>query len=337
MSPSSKVRSKFLLFITSLFCLLGISLQTAVASRCVDATATDIRSFTLETFNRNIGLMTPEQLLTLSEKRVAIAGIGGLGGEALRGLVGLGIRKFSNADPDVLDKNNRNKQSLASERTEGRLKVEVASEYILERNPYAEIRSFKEGVREENIDRFLEGVDMVIDGIDVFAMGVRRQIFMKAHEKGIPVLTIAPLGRSVSVMLFRPDGITYDRYFDVNEKTNQNEHLLKFILGMAPGFMHRNHYHEQYLRMSEGIAPSYIGSTQIAAGHVVDIVRGVLLGNSEISSAPTSYQYDFSKMQVQKSHLAMGNRGPIQRLKLVVAREKFRRHFIDLPEEKQEP
>lgn len=320
-------------FLVFLFALLTSSLLsgTSLASKCTDATEAQIREFTLDTFSRNIGIMSEAEIVRMSKVRVAVAGVGAIGSEAIRGLVGLGVRKFNQADPDRIEKVNRNKQSIAHIGNEGHLKVDATEQFVIKRNPFAEINSFPEGIHRKNIDAFLKDVDMVVDGMDVFAMSTRRLVFQRAHELGIPVVSVAPLGRSTSVMIFRPDGVTYDAYFDVNGKTSQNEHLLHFLIGMAPKALHRNHYKEELLRMNEGIAPSYIGSTQAAAGQIVDVVRTELLGTNELRGAPYSYQFDFSKMRVRRTRLHYGLKSPLQRAKLAIARRQLSKHF--LPEE----
>ena len=62
--------------------------------------------------------------------------------------------------------------------------MEVMKEQTLSINPYLEIKEFHEGINDSNMDDFLEGVQVVIDGLDFFAFDIRRLLFNRAREKG---------------------------------------------------------------------------------------------------------------------------------------------------------
>ena len=79
-------------------------------------------------------------------------------------------------------------------------------------NPEAELVAFPAGVTPENIDRFLSGVDVYVDGIDFFAMSARRMLFKACAERGIPALTAAPLGMGVAFLYFKPGGMSFEDY-----------------------------------------------------------------------------------------------------------------------------
>ncbi|MEE9543206.1 MAG: ThiF family adenylyltransferase, partial [Thermodesulfobacteriota bacterium] len=150
--------------------------------------------FYKEAFKRNIGLFTEEEQERLKQSRAAVAGLGGVGGVHLITLARMGIGKFHIADLDTFETANINRQYGAKSDTLGKEKTEVMREAVLSINPEADITSFPQGVTEDNIDGFLEGVDVVLDGIDFFEIDARRLLFNKARERGITTITSGPIG-----------------------------------------------------------------------------------------------------------------------------------------------
>src|SRR5437870_7814832 len=96
-----------------------------------------------EAFSRNIGWVTEAEQQVLRGKRVAIAGLGGVGGVHLLTLARLGIGKFNIADFDRFDLANFNRQIGATMPTLGRSKVEVLATMAKEINPELEIQTFE--------------------------------------------------------------------------------------------------------------------------------------------------------------------------------------------------
>src|SRR5687767_2081514 len=155
-------------------------------------------------FSRNIGWLTEEEQERLRHKRVAIAGVGGVGGFHLTTLARLGISRFSIADPDRFELPNFNRQAGALMSTLDRPKVDVLSEMAMDINPQCDIRILEGGVHPDNLDRFFEGVDLYVDGLDAFAFSARETVFGYCAGRGIPATTVAPLGMSAALMNFLP-------------------------------------------------------------------------------------------------------------------------------------
>ena len=124
--------------------------------------------------------------------------MGGVGGIHLVTLARLGIGAFHVADPDVFEIANFNRQYGATTRGLGRPKVEVMAEEARAINPELEIRVFAEPIGPANVGEFLDGVDLVIDGIDFFALDVRRLVFREARRRGIWAITAGPIGFSAA-------------------------------------------------------------------------------------------------------------------------------------------
>src|SRR5262249_19044033 len=133
-----------------------------------------------EAFARHQGLWTAREQDCIRDSRVAVAGLGGTGGIHLATLARLGVGAFNLADPDAFELPNFNRQHGATIASLGRKKVDVLAEQARDINPGASLRLFPEGIREENVGEFLNGVDVVVDAIDFFAVGVRRLLFREA-------------------------------------------------------------------------------------------------------------------------------------------------------------
>ena len=120
-------------------------------------------------FARNIGWLREDEQQVLRNKRVAIAGMGGVGGVHLLTLARLGIGKFHIADLDRFELANFNRQAGAALSSLGRPKVDVMAEAARDINPECELGVYPEGVSEANLDAFFDGVDVYVDGLDFFS------------------------------------------------------------------------------------------------------------------------------------------------------------------------
>src|SRR5512143_1514487 len=114
-------------------------------------------------FSRNIGWLTRQEQAALRRTRVAIAGLGGVGGVHLLTLCRLGIGKFHLADFDTFDLANFNRQAGATVGSIGQPKLDVMIRQALDINPELEITGFAEGVNAANLDTFLDGVALYLD------------------------------------------------------------------------------------------------------------------------------------------------------------------------------
>ena len=153
-------------------------------------------------FERNLGWFTEADQLTLRGKRVAIAGMGGVGGAYLITLTRMGVGAFHIADFDPFSLVNFNRQIGANIETVDRPKAEVMEEMALAINPQLHITRFDDGVHPQNLEAFLAGVDLFLDGFDFFVLDIRRKVYARCHELGIPALTAGPVGWEPSSWAF---------------------------------------------------------------------------------------------------------------------------------------
>ena len=191
-----------------------------------------------EAFSRNLGFLSHEEQTRLRNARVAIAGLGGTGGAQVHALARMGIGRFHLADPDTFELVNFNRQSGATVPNIGRLKTEVARETILAINPESEICTFESGISVENIDAFLEVVDVVVDSL---VSTVSRNAFFfygRARQKGLWVLTAPPLGFGFTLLMFDPKGMKLEDYFGFHPGMTERQRVIALIAGIAPQALH---------------------------------------------------------------------------------------------------
>lgn len=152
-----------------------------------------------EIFNRLKLLIGEEKLQSLHQKTVAVFGLGGVGSYVIEGLVRSGIGNFVIVDGDKVDITNINRQIIATTKTFGRLKVDVAKERIKEINPNANVIKYAEfvGKENENIEIFdsIKNVDYIVDAIDTVSSKIRIIEFAKAHN--IPVISALGTGNKL--------------------------------------------------------------------------------------------------------------------------------------------
>ena len=275
-------------------------------------------------FSRNIGWVTEAEQQTLRHKRVAIAGMGGVGGAHLRTLARLGVANFNIADFDRFEVHNMNRQAGAFMSTLGQPKVEVMAALARDINPQADVRMFEDGVTPANIDEFLRDVDVYVDSIDFFAMEARRMLFQACYERGIPALTAAPLGMGVAMLGFAPPGMSFERYFKV-EGHERQEQFARFIAGLSPAMLQRNYLvAPEAVNFIEQRGPSTGMACDLCAGVMGTSVLKVLLGRGRFRFAPWAMQFDAYRDRLRFTWRPGGNAHPLQQLLLMLIRPRLR-------------
>jgi molybdopterin/thiamine biosynthesis adenylyltransferase len=276
-----------------------------------------------EAFSRNIGWLTRQEQDQLRHKRVAIAGLGGVGGVHLLTLCRLGIGKFHLADFDTFDLANFNRQAGATVSTLGQNKLDVMNRQARDINPELDITAFADGVTQGNLEKFLDGVDLYIDGLDFFAFEARQQVFAACAVKGIPAVTAAPLGMGVAVLNFLPGGMSFDDYFCLNDCA-EAEKPLRFLLGLAPARLQMGYLADpSAVDLANRKGPSTIMACQLCAGVAATEALKILLGRGPVRSAPKGYHFDAYRNKLAMTWRPGGNRNPLQRLFIALAKRKL--------------
>jgi len=204
-------------------------------------------------------------------------------------------------------------------------------------NPFIEIGEFCEGVTIENIEAFLENVDVVLDGLDFFNFDIRRLLFKKAKEKGIYVVTAAPLGFSSALLVFSPfSGMGFDDYFHIVKDMTPEEQYLAFAMGLAPKPTHISYMDLKKVSLESKTGPSLnvacLACSSIAGTKAIQII----LNKGKIKPVPHYIQFDPYLMKFRKGKLFFGNKNPVQRLKTCIVKyilnKNKSKHLLMLPE-----
>ena len=275
-------------------------------------------------FSRNIGWVTQIEQAKLKKSRIAIAGLGGVGGAHLLTLTRLGISHFNIADFDDFDMHNLNRQAGAFMPFMGQSKINTVAKLARDINPEIDLRLFPQGVTPENVDEFLSDVDVYADGLDFFALPARRMVFAKCREKGIPALTAAPLGMGTAFLYFSPTGMSFEDYFKVEGQELQEQYA-RFIAGLSPAMIQRDYLVEpEAVNFQEKRGPSTVMACDLCAGVMGTSVLKVLLGRGLIKAAPWAMHFDAYHQKLKFTWRPFGNSNPLQRLLLKFIRPVLR-------------
>jgi molybdopterin/thiamine biosynthesis adenylyltransferase len=274
-------------------------------------------------FSRNIGWVTEAEQGSLKGKRVAIAGLGGVGGFHLLTLARLGVGKFNISDPDHFELANFNRQGGAAMSTLGRPKGEVLAEMARDINPGSELEIYPGGVDAGNLESFFKDVDLYVDGLDFFAFDARERVFAYCARHRIPAITVAPLGMGAALLNFLPGDMSFEEYFQLSGRP-ELEKAVRFLVGLAPALLHR-HYLVDRTRVSleERRGPSTVVACQLCAGVAAAEALKILLGRGKVWAAPHGVQIDGYRNQLAHTWRPGGNRNPLNRLAIALMKRQL--------------
>lgn len=275
-----------------------------------------------EAFRRNRGLIGEAEQERLKNARVAIAGMGGVGGVHLITLARLGVGGFTVADPDAFEVANFNRQCGATVRSLGRNKAEVMAEEALAVNPSLRVRVLKDPVTPGNVGEFLDGAQVFLDGIDFFALPARRLAFREARARGVWAVTAGPIGFSTAWLTFSPTGMSFDEYFDLDDSMDPLDQMIAFLVGLTPRATHRDYMDMTKVDPATGRGPSAGLACQLCSGVAAAEVMKILLGRDPVRPAPYYFQFDAYRQILRRGLLRRGNRHPMQRLKRRALRKR---------------
>jgi len=276
----------------------------------------------LDLFARNIGIVTESEQEYLRNARAGLAGNGGVGGAYAITLARMGVGAFHLADFDVFEPANVNRQQGATVETMGRPKTVVLKEMILAINPNAKVTIFETGITAETIDAFLKGTDVVMDGLDFYALDARRVLFSAAERLGIHVVTSGPIGLTTTLHVFGPGSMSFEKYFDFASCESRGEELAAFAVGVTPALMQLGQIDLSKIDFAAQRAPSFVTAIQLCAGLACTEVMRILTKRGKPFLAPRYFQFNPMKLAMRKRYLWLGNRNPFQKFKRrLVARE----------------
>ena len=153
-----------------------------------------------EQFLRTQILIGKDGIEKLKKAKVAIFGIGGVGSYVLEGLVRAGIGNFVLVDNDEVALSNLNRQIIATTKTIGMPKVEVAKQRILEINPEAIVETYREFFMPETKGILDETVSYIVDAIDTVTAKI--ELVLRAQKLNIPIISSMGTGNKLDPTRF---------------------------------------------------------------------------------------------------------------------------------------
>ena len=277
-----------------------------------------------EAFSRNLGWVTETEQQRLKASRVCIAGLGGVGGIYLLTLARLGISAFTIADFDSFALANFNRQAGATISSLGHPKIDVMAAMARDINPGLDLRLFRDGLNDSNLADFLADGDVYLDGLDFFALEIRRRLFSMCAERGIPATTVAPLGMGAALINFVPGHMTFEEYFGLAGHA-EGEQALRFLIGLSPAMLQMSYLVDRSrVDLAKRRGPSTIIAVQLCSGIAAAQVLKLLLKRGDIVAAPSGLHFDAYRNRLKRTWRPGGNKHPLQRLLLRIARHRLR-------------
>lgn len=212
----------------------------------------------LQTFRRNLGVLTRQQQLGLRDSHVLIIGCGGAGGTVAMALARSGVGRFTLVDPDVFESTNMNRQMCCTRQTLGLNKAQVTADCIMQVNPEARTEVFEHKLEFTQVRKLAARADLVFPAADDFSYSLI--CFREAQKAGRPALLVVPSGLWAMVSVITPSappveelfgiqpGLSYEQLHDVFHRLPYRlaaffyvlagrwslEHLTRFVEEDAP-------------------------------------------------------------------------------------------------------
>ncbi len=159
-----------------------------------------------EIFSRTELLLGSDAMEKLKNSRVAVFGIGGVGGHAAEALVRSGIGEIDLIDNDEINESNINRQMFATLNTVGKSKVDAAEDRLKELSPYIKVNKHQVFYLPENAESFdFSKYDYVIDAVDTVSAKI--DIIVRSKAAGVPVISSMGAGNKLGASLFEVSDI----------------------------------------------------------------------------------------------------------------------------------
>lgn len=223
-----------------------------------------------EQFLRTSMLIGEDRVDMLSHKRVAVFGVGGVGGYAVEALARSGIGTLDLIDNDTVNLTNINRQIIALHSTLGKYKVDVARDRILDINPNAKVNVIKTFYTPETEIDFTQ-YNYIVDAIDTVSSKI--ELIMQAQKLGIPIISSMGAGNKLSPEKFEIADIYKTSVCPLakvmrQELKKRGVKKLKVVYSQEPPIKHKG----QRLPASIAFVPSVAGLI-IASEVIKDLIK----------------------------------------------------------------
>lgn len=263
-------------------------------------------------FSRNIGILTVEEQQRLAHSKVAVAGLGGVGGSAVILLARLGIGRFRLADFDRFEEVNINRQYGASTTTIGEPKVDVLAREVRAINPVADVTLFPEGFTADNGNEVLKDADIVVDAVDFYAIESHLVVHAAARRHDLYTVLGSAVGFSACLQVFDPRGMSIEEYCDIRNGMAPLEKQLRYACSIVPELLHINYFDvsrgESNTDFMKNTGPSLSVACTLAASLVASEVALILLNRRPPRCIPYTFQFDPYTWRYAQTYIEGGMR-----------------------------
>jgi molybdopterin/thiamine biosynthesis adenylyltransferase len=256
-----------------------------------------------DVFSRCRPFFGRQGLEILSRKRIALSGLGGVGGGAFLALVRSGCADFHLAENGVFDPPDMNRQAAAFGRTMGRPKLDVYVELAKSINPDIRIKVWPEGLQVGNLEEFLDGADAHIGAMDA-EKGAEVKAMTPAVLKRlqVPLFTAGVFGFGTLMINYHPGRMMDDEFFTrVRQKARENsKELSPLLLG---------NFHSRSMKImaragSDGPMPTtavgaLLSNALLANEVIVHLLQDVGIFDREPVFAPRFVTLDVLSLRMQ--------------------------------------
>ena len=153
-----------------------------------------------EQFSRTELLIGKDGVEKLKKSKVAIFGLGGVGSYVVEALARVGVGNLILVDNDIISETNINRQIIATYKTIGKPKIQIEKERILEINPNAKVKIFKEFFMPESPDFFDKNVSYIVDAIDTITAKI--ELVVRAKKMNKPIISCMGTGNKLDPTKF---------------------------------------------------------------------------------------------------------------------------------------
>lgn len=174
-------------------------------------------------YDRNIGVWTKEEQEIIRSSKVTIIGCGGMGSIAAQIAARTGIEKIVLADPDKYEEVNINNQYNAFTDTIGKNKAVTVSECVTKINPNIVTTVFQEGLTDDNVNETIKDASVIFDCVDYNELYYSYILNRAAREQGIYVLAPQAIGYGASVLVFDPNGLSFNEYLGLSDELTKED------------------------------------------------------------------------------------------------------------------
>ena len=182
-------------------------------------------------FDRTIKLIGEENFNNISNKTVAVVGIGGVGGYAVEGLIRSGISSIIIVDYDTIDISNLNRQIISDQKHLGFFKVDEMERRILNINPNAKITKVYDKLTPDNLSLLFQyKFDYLIDACDTII--VKQELIKRCLEKNIKIISCMGTGNKLNPSLLEVTDISKTSYDPIAKRIRKylkDNHINKKI------------------------------------------------------------------------------------------------------------